>query len=53
MMVVMLSVIDNGEDALHQVEEIDARKKHQEFVDVVQVVLCVVVIVSVFVNVEA
>lgn len=53
MMVVMLSASDDGEDALHQVEEIDARKKHQEFVHVVEVVLCVVVIVSIFMNVEA
>lgn len=52
-MVVMLSASDNGEDALHQVEEVDASKKHQEFVHVVEVVLCVVVIVSVFMNVEA
>lgn len=53
MIMVMFSAGHDGEDAFHQVEEIDACNKHQQFVHIVQVFLCMVVIVSVLVNVEA
>lgn len=51
MIMVMSSASNDGEDAFHQVEEIDAGNKHQQFVHIVHVFLGV--IVSVFVNVEA
>ncbi len=53
MIMVMSSASNDGEDAFHQVEEIDAGNKHQQFVHIVHVFLGMVVIVSVFVNVEA
>lgn len=52
MVMVIFSASDDGEDAFQQVEEIDARNKHQQFVHIVEADLRVVVIESVIMNVE-
>lgn len=50
---VMFSASDNREDALHHIEEIDARDEHQEFVDKVKVVFWMVKTTAMFMQVKS